>query len=188
LRWTDHLGRLYVNGYLELASAVAATTTRIQPASSGFTAVYTLPTAQPDTEGEILACGTDGQMFWTDAAGGGGGSGGSIAMSEDTVALTGASVTASALIPADSMITGVIVSFSGMTGPTSIDIGESSRNTQEWGKGIATAGLTLTKIGHFQEKHPRYTDIAVDVVITAIGGNFSAGAATIKGFYWQPAA
>lgn len=98
-------------------------------------------------------------------------------------AMSGATVTATNLIPAGSMVIGVTVRVTTLIETaTSFTIGDGS-DADRWGTGIAVALNTTTGIPDFTIASPVYYSAATSVVLTATGGNFSAGAVRITVHY-----
>lgn len=88
-------------------------------------------------------------------------------------ALSGPTATAVGLIPAGSLVMGVVARVTTpITGATSFDIGDGS-DVDRWGAAITT---TTTSPTDFTDNTLSWTTSAGDVVFTANGGNFTAGA------------
>lgn len=96
---------------------------------------------------------------------------------------SGGTVTASSLIPANSLVLGVTIRVTTtVTGATSMSIGDGS-DADRWGTGIAVASGTTTNIADFTITGPVYYGSANDVVLTAGGSNFTGGAVRITVHY-----
>jgi len=101
----------------------------------------------------------------------------------EVTGMTGASVTASNLIPAGSFIIGVTVRVTTtITGATTFDIGDGV-DVDRWGAAIALAAGTTTTIADFTAAGFGQFATANDVVLTANGANFTAGAVRITVHY-----
>jgi len=101
-------------------------------------------------------------------------------------AMSGATVTATNLIPAGSMVIGITVRVTTLiTGATTFDIGDGT-DVDRWGAAIALAAGTTTTIANFTQdtdNGPIYFPSATSVVLTANGSNFTAGAVRITVHY-----
>jgi hypothetical protein len=96
---------------------------------------------------------------------------------------SGATCTSSNQIPAGSLVTGVTVRVTTLiTGATSISIGDGT-DADRWGTGIAVAANTTTSIANFTITTPVYYAAATNVVLTAAGSDFTAGAVRITVHY-----
>lgn len=94
-------------------------------------------------------------------------------------ALSGATATATNLIPAGTLVLGVTVRVTTLIeGATSFDIGDGS-DVDRWGASIAVAANTTTSIADFTIASPIYYAAATSVVLTANGSNFTAGAVRV---------
>jgi len=103
--------------------------------------------------------------------------------STEVTGMSGASVTASSLIPAGVFLIGVTVRVTTLiTGATSFTIGDGS-DVDRWGTGIAVAAGTTTTIADFTADGFGQFVAANDVVLTATGSNFTAGAVRITAHY-----
>jgi len=103
--------------------------------------------------------------------------------STEVVGMSGATVTASSLIPAGSFIIGVTVRVTTtITGATTFDIGDGT-NVDRWGAAIVLTAGTTTDITDFTAAGFGQFDTANDVVLTANGANFTAGAVRITIHY-----
>lgn len=98
-------------------------------------------------------------------------------------AMSGATVTASNLIPAGSIVLGVNVRVvTEITGATTFTIGDGT-DADRWGTGIAlTVGTTTSTADITVTSVPIYA-AATSVVLTATGSNFTAGAVNIEVHY-----
>jgi len=95
----------------------------------------------------------------------------------ETGALSGASGSITGLIPAGSLVFGVISRVTVLAvGPTQFLIGYSG-DTNAWGNNIAVAAGTTTTFADFTSgtASPLYFASATDVVITKVTTDFSAG-------------
>lgn len=98
-------------------------------------------------------------------------------------ALSGATATATNLIPGNSILEGVRVKVTTLiTGATSFDVGDADL-VNKWGDNIAVALDTETNIANFAATTPVYNLAARNVVLTANGGNFTAGAVQVVAYY-----
>ena len=101
--------------------------------------------------------------------------------------MSGATITASSLIPAGSIVLSVDVRVTTLiTGATTFDIGDGS-DVDRWGKDIAVAANTTTDLTDLTGTSgaiflPIFT-AANDVVLTGVGGSFTAGAVRITVHY-----
>jgi len=101
----------------------------------------------------------------------------------ELTALSGATATATSLIPAGSFIVGVTARVTTLiTGATSFDIGDGS-DVDLWGATIGVAANTTTTIADFTATGFGQYTAANNVVLTANGGNFSAGAVRLVVHY-----
>jgi hypothetical protein len=117
------------------------------------------------------------------APGGGGGSGSGLTNGTTLSGLTGASATATNLIPANSWVFGVTVEVTtAITGATGFHVGDATNPTL-WGENIAVSLGTTTNIANFLVKTPAYYGAATNVVLTRVGSNFTAGAVAITVYY-----
>ncbi len=98
-------------------------------------------------------------------------------------ALSGATVTATNLIPAGCFLIGVTIRVTTLiTGATSFKIGDGSDDNR-WGDTIAVAAGTTTTIADFTAAGYGQFTSANNVVLTANGSNFTAGAVRITADY-----
>jgi hypothetical protein len=98
-------------------------------------------------------------------------------------ALSGATVTATDLIPAGSIVLGVNVKvITLITGATSFTIGDGT-DADRWGTGIAVAAGTTTTTADITVTSAPIYAAATSVVLTAAGSNFTAGAVEISVHY-----
>jgi len=99
------------------------------------------------------------------------------------VAMTGPTVSIASLIPAGSYVLGVTLRVTTLiTGATSFSIGDGTDATA-WGTGIAVAANTTTSSTDFLITAPAFYTAATNVVLTAAGGDFSAGAVRVVVHY-----
>jgi parallel beta-helix repeat protein len=90
-------------------------------------------------------------------------------------ALSGATATATNLIPAGSIVLGVAARvLTTVTGATSFDIGDGT-DTDRWGDNIAVAADTVTGVASFTITSVPIYSTATSVVLTANGSNFTGG-------------
>ena len=90
--------------------------------------------------------------------------------------LSGATATASALIPAGSFVFGVTARVTtAITGATTFTIGDGTV-ANAWGSSIGIALGTTTSSTNFNITAPTFYAAATNVVLTATGSNFTAGA------------
>ena len=95
----------------------------------------------------------------------------------------GSRVVARSLIPAGSSVFGVFVLVKEeITGATGMDIGTDS-SLDTWGKNVPLTRNTMSRIQDFQASNQITFFEAVDVVVTAVGGEFTDGALQIAVFY-----
>lgn len=88
---------------------------------------------------------------------------------------SGSTFTFTNIIPARAFLIGVSIRVdTTITGPTTIDIGDGV-DVDRWGAGINIVAPTLTDIGNFTSTVVEVFPDAADVVITANGGDFTAG-------------
>lgn len=108
----------------------------------------------------------------------------SLASASALVATTsGATVTATGLIPAGCFLVGVCVRVTtAITGATSFDVGDGS-DADRWGNNIAVAAGTTTTIADYTAAGYGQFTTANDVVLTATGSDFTAGAVRITAYY-----
>jgi hypothetical protein len=101
-------------------------------------------------------------------------------------ALSGATATATNLIPAGSIVIGVTIrvttTITSGDGATAFDIGDGT-DDDRWGTGIALASGTATTGADFTITSVPIYSAATSVVLTATGGTFSAGAVRVTLHY-----
>lgn len=98
-------------------------------------------------------------------------------------ALSGATVTATNLIPAGSLVLGVTARVTtAIGGATSFEIGDGT-DVDRWGTAIAVAAGTTTDIANFTIASPVNYTAANNVVLTANGSNFTSGAVRLTVHY-----
>jgi len=98
-------------------------------------------------------------------------------------ALSGATATATNLIPAGCFLFGITVRVTTLiTGATSFDIGDGS-DANRWGGTIAVAVGTTSSIADFTAAGYGQFTTANSVVLTANGSNFTAGAVRVTAHY-----
>ena len=102
--------------------------------------------------------------------------------------MSGATATASNIIPAGSLVVGVSIRVTTLVtsgdGGTSFTIGDGT-DADRWGTGIAFTAGTTTDIADFTITSPVYYTAATSVVLTPNSGTFSAGAVRVVVFYWD---
>lgn len=99
--------------------------------------------------------------------------------------LTGATATATALVPAGSFVLGVTVRVTTtITGATSFDVGDGV-DVDRWGAAIALPAGTTTSIANFTANGFGQFTAANNVVLTANGANFTGGAVRITVHYFN---
>ena len=97
--------------------------------------------------------------------------------------MTGATVTAINLIPAGSFVIGVSIFVdTTITGATTFDVGDGV-DVDRWGAAILLPSGTTTDITDYTADGFGQFATANDVVLTANGANFAAGAVTITIHY-----
>lgn len=106
---------------------------------------------------------------------------------ETTLTLTGASVTAAALVPAGSILLGittrVTTAITGAGGFTGSDIGDGTTQNLYGTNTAPTLNFTTGLANHAAAAVPKLGIAAGDVVFTAVGGNFTAGVVRIEAHY-----
>lgn len=111
----------------------------------------------------------------------------STAETEET-ALSGATVSATDLIPAGAVVVGVVARVTTLiTGATTFQIGDGT-DADKWGDAIAVAADTTTSAADFTAAGPTLYAAATDVVLTATGSDFTAGAVRLTVHYYTVAA
>jgi hypothetical protein len=98
-------------------------------------------------------------------------------------AMSGASVTWTAAIPAGALVLGVtarVVTL--ITGATTFNIGDGT-DADRWGASIALAKGTVTTGANFTITSPVYYAAATNIVLTKNGNNFTAGAVKLTVYY-----
>lgn len=95
---------------------------------------------------------------------------------------SGASVSATNIIPAGVVVQGVTTRQSNVTGPTTINIGTAA-DPYAWGEGVAVANGTTTTASDFTVVNPPTFPAATDVVIQAVGGAFTGGSIVVTVHY-----
>ncbi len=102
--------------------------------------------------------------------------------------LTGASVSASSLIPAGAVVLGVTARVTtAITGATGFDIGDGV-DQDRWGANIATALDTTSDNSDWTAQTITNFASANDVVLTALTSGFTAGAVRVTVHYTSPTA
>lgn len=98
---------------------------------------------------------------------------------------SGATVTASNLIPANSIVLGITCRVTGtISGASSFSVGDGT-DADRWGAGIAVAPGTTTNVSDFTIASPVYYGAANNVVLTAAGSDFTGGQVRITVHYVQ---
>ena len=99
--------------------------------------------------------------------------------------LTGASVTATDLIPAGADVRGITTNVvTTITGATGINTGDGI-DVDRWGANTALTAGTKTDIKDYTAAGNGQFATANDVVITAVGPNFTAGAIRVSVHYLE---
>jgi len=97
--------------------------------------------------------------------------------------LSGATATAASLVPAGSLVLAVTTRVTTLiTGATTFDIGDGT-DVDAFGAAIAVAATTTTDLTDYTITAPPIYAAASDIVLTANGGSFSAGAVRITVHY-----
>lgn len=109
---------------------------------------------------------------------------GGLATSTVTLATTsGASATTSGLVPAKTRLKGISARIdTAVTGPTSLQFGDGT-DVDRFGTGIALALGTVVQMSDATADPGGWTASALEVTVTAVGGNFTAGSITIVAYY-----
>lgn len=98
-------------------------------------------------------------------------------------ALSGATVVSTDLIPANALVFGVTARVTTLiTGATSFDIGDEA-TPDKWGKDVDVAATTTTTLANATIVTPTIYTVAQDVILTARGGDFTAGAVRVTVHY-----
>lgn len=151
--------------------AVESDTGRIK-VGDGSTAYTSLPYAPPTVSSlNVLGSNGEASLFTLET--------------ETLTAMSGATVSATSLIPANSILLGVTTRvITNITGCTSINIGTSA-DADAFAAGTALTAGTTTNIADHTVTAPAYYDTATSVVITAVGGgaSFTAGAIRVTAHY-----
>lgn len=104
-------------------------------------------------------------------------------------AMSGATVTATSLIPAGAVVVGVLVRVTTLitaSAGTGFTIGDGT-TADRWGSAVALAAGTTTTGANFKAAtapNQAYA-AATNVVLTMTGGSFTAGAVRIVVYYWD---
>lgn len=97
--------------------------------------------------------------------------------------MSGATVTATNLIPAGSLVLGVTCRVTTLiTGASSFDVGDGT-TVDNWGNNIALTSGTTTSIADFTAASPDFYTASTSVVLTAVTSNFTAGAVRVTVHY-----
>lgn len=97
--------------------------------------------------------------------------------------LSGATATATAIIPDGALVLGVVVRVStAITGATSFQVGDGS-DADRWGAAIAIDVDTTSTPADFTSGTVAIATSATNVVLTANGSNFTAGTVDIVVWY-----
>lgn len=100
-----------------------------------------------------------------------------------SVTCSGATSSATDLIPAGSLVLGVTVRVTtAVTGSTTFTIGDGT-DADKWGATIAQTAGTTTDATDFTTSSPTYYTSATSVVLTGTGGSFSAGVVRVTVHY-----
>ncbi|HEU00507.1 hypothetical protein LCGC14_0987170 [marine sediment metagenome] len=101
----------------------------------------------------------------------------------EVTGMSGATVTATTLIPAGSLVVGVSLRVTtNITGANTFDVGDGV-DVDRWGAAVALASSTTTDIADFTILNPVNYAAATDVVLTANGPDFTAGAVRLTVHY-----
>jgi hypothetical protein len=135
--------------------------------------------------GETIRIDEDGRTIRID---GGGSVGAGIASAEALLSgLSGASATAAALIPAGAIPVGISTKVeTEITGATGYDVGDGS-DVDRWGAAIGVAVDSSSGNEDWTDQTIANLPTAGDVVLTAVGGSFTAGAVRVRAEYLLPA-
>jgi hypothetical protein len=98
---------------------------------------------------------------------------------------TGATMTSSIAFPAGCLVVGVTTRVTTLiTGATSQDIGDGT-DVDMWGSGRGVALGSTTDIQQSTLANPKYDLTGKNIVFTAVGGNYTAGAVKISIHYFE---
>jgi len=102
-----------------------------------------------------------------------------------SVTCSGATSSATDLIPAGAVVLGVTVRVTTLiTGATTFTIGDGT-DADKWGATIALTAGTTTSGASFTAAGPTLYAAATSVVLTATGSNFTAGAVRVTVHYYD---
>lgn len=105
-----------------------------------------------------------------------------------TDALSGATATLTNLIPAGSLVLGVVCEVTtAITGATTFKVGDGS-DDDRWGALVAIAAGSKSSSANFTGTQPAFFGSANSVVLTANGSNFTAGVVRVIVHYLSVAA
>lgn len=108
--------------------------------------------------------------------------------SEELTGLTGASVSTTNLVPAGARLLYVTARVTTtVTGATSFNVGDATW-ADRWGSAIALAAGTTVDHTDATRDPESWDSAAQDVVLTAVGPNFTGGAVRVVAFYHLPTA
>lgn len=98
-------------------------------------------------------------------------------------AVTAATITATSLIPAGSLVIGIdmriTTTFDNSSGLTTINIGDGT-DADRWGAAIARTSGTTTTLANITITSPVYYAAATNVVLTAVAGTFNVAAGSAR--------
>jgi hypothetical protein len=161
-----------VNGVFPQGQLVVETDTGKMKVGDGTTAYNSLPFA-PSTLNSLTLSGNNGEAtLYTQET-------------QTLTAMSGATVSATSIIPANSILLGVTTRvITAITGCTSINIGISG-DADAFGAGTAITAGSTTNIADHTVTAPVYYGSAASVVIAAVGGgaSFTAGAIRVTAHY-----
>jgi hypothetical protein len=110
-----------------------------------------------------------------------------------SVTCSGASSDASNIIPAGSLVFGVLVRVTtAITGATGFDVGDGT-TVDLWGDDVAIAANTATTLANWKAQsgtifHPKLYTSTTSVRLTAVTANFTAGVVRVVVFYMDATA
>lgn len=180
-------GKLTTTGNVEAASQVLENSVRVTTAAAAITDNALVrgdggSNSLQDTG--LLVSDTDdlSGLNSMQVAGANGATSTLLSATEELTGLSGANVTTTGLIPAGAFDVHVVVRVTTLIeGATDFDIGDGS-DVDTWGAGIAVAADTVTDQSDWTVG-PLFHTAASEVVLTANGSNFTAGAVRVVVFY-----
>ena len=103
------------------------------------------------------------------------------------VGMTGASVIVAGVVPAGALLVGLTTRVgAAITGATGFNIGDGT-TPNRWGDNIGVALNTLTDNTDWTVGTIEVFPATKDVILTAVGGNFTAGAVDVTAHYIESA-